>query len=118
MRAGDKECSECGQRDHKNGNTPFQLLPESGPDVVCFGVDLTDTDDSSKDHANAEAEEKCNAYLLAPIDFNFPDRVGWNRKDLLVLVLCVLPLDGYLLMISQRRSEAFVVASTARVLRM
>jgi len=35
-----------------------------------------------------------------------------------MLVLCVLPPDRYLLMISQRRSEAIVVASTARVLRM
>ncbi len=78
MRAGDKECSKCGQRDPQNGNTPFQLLPESRPDIVCFGVDLTDTDDSSEDHANAEAEEKCTAYRLAPIDFDFSDKVGWN----------------------------------------
>ncbi len=78
MRAGDKECSNCGQRDHQNGNTTFQLLPESGPDVVCLSVDLTDTDDSSEDQANAEAEGKCKAYLLAPIDFDFPGKVGWN----------------------------------------
>lgn len=34
------------------------------------------------------------------------------------IVLCALPPNRYLLMISQRRSEAIVVASTAKVLRM
>ena len=54
-------------------------------------MDLTNTDDRSEDHANAEAEEKANAYLLAPIDFDVPDKVGWDGQDLLESVLCTLP---------------------------
>ncbi len=118
MRAGDKKCSECGQRDHQDGNTALKLLPESGPDVISLDVDLTDTDDSNKHHANTQAEKECNSYLLAPIDFDFPHKIGWNGKDLLMLAPYRFPLNRHLRIRSQRRSEAIVVASTARVLRM
>lgn len=75
--------AERRQRDRRDGDAGFDLLPEVDPAFV-EGVavdEAGDADDGDEDHEDLEAEEGGEAEFLLRLHLYAPEDVDWDCED-------------------------------------